>query len=450
MKTNLKPSILFFLDTLIEHGEEAWLVGGCVRDMLMNRPIHDYDITTSATPQRCQHLFEKAGCKVIPTGLKHGTLTIVHEGETVEITTYRIEGAYGNHRSPDAVAFTRSLKEDLQRRDFTMNAIAWHPRLGFRDPFEGRKDIEAGILRCVGDPVERFQEDALRILRAVRFQCTLRFTMEEATLAAIKAQASLLTYVSKERIREEWNRLLMQDYPNTLHLLHELGVLDEILPGYNERMLGYDQHNPWHIYDLFTHTDVALNHTVHYPLASKLAIVFHDIGKPQCQSEDAQGIWHFKKHALVSTDMAMDYMKQLKYDKATMEVVAKRILYHDYYVQPKRHILRKFLLKFDNDVEEACAALDVQAADDAAKNMDRAQEKIDILHAAKALLKQMDAQQDMVSLKTLALNGHDIAALGYQGKAIGEVLDACLHYVVEDPARNEKAQLLAFIKQSKG
>lgn len=436
--------ILWIINILNEHDFEAFLVGGCVRDMLMERTINDYDITTNALPEQVMELFHAQHCSVIPTGIQHGTVTVLVQAFAVEITTYRIEQAYQNHRSPSSILFTSHLYEDLKRRDFTMNAIAYHPRLGLLDPYDGQIDIQNHLIRCVGEATLRLQEDALRILRALRFQATLHFQIEESAKQAILQNAHLLTFISKERIREEFNKLLMGDQMNTLQCLRETGVLPYILPGY-EILYDYPQKTPWHIYDIFRHTDVALNHTLGNSLCTKLAIIFHDIGKVEVESFDEQGIAHYKKHAVVSAEKANLYLQALKYERKTIERVNRLILFHDYYLREDRRMLRRYLAKFDNNLTDAFEALDVQLADDHAKNMEKAQEKIDIILRCKTLMRTMEQEQDMVSLKTLAINGRDLMDYHIQGKAIGEGLQYALQCVMEDPSCNTLDQLLPFV-----
>lgn len=446
MATCIPDDIQWVLNTLHHHKKEAFLVGGCVRDMLMHRDVHDFDITTSALPEHTMRLFKATGCSVIPTGIKHGTVTVLVNHEPIEITTYRIEKAYLNHRSPSEVLFTQNLLEDLKRRDFTMNAIAYDPDCGYYDPFDGRKDIEQKIIRCVGDPRQRLKEDALRILRAIRFSAVLNFTIAPDLKQAIQELAPTLSYISKERIRDEFNKTLLSDHPNILQMLYDYQVLDEILPGYSA-LYGHIQKTPWHIYDIFRHSDVALNHTLGYPLESKLAIVFHDIGKLEMETFGEDGIAHYKQHAFVSERKARTYLLDLRYDHKTIERVCTLILYHDYYVKSNRKILRRFLSKFDNDITFAIQALYVQMADDYAKNMEKSQEKIDILHASIEILKTMDQEKDFFGKKDLKVNGHDMLQLGLQNKQIGDMLEYLYQQVVDNPSLNEKEKLLACAKQ---
>lgn len=447
MKINLPDHILWILNILNTNKKEAFLVGGCVRDMLMMRPIHDYDITTNALPEEVMEIFQKYGCKVIPTGLKHGTVTVLIQEEAIEITTYRIEREYLAHRTPSSVSFTQNLYDDLKRRDFTMNAIAYHPEIGILDPYLGFEDIKQHKIKSVGDPMIRFEEDALRILRAIRFQATLHFEIEDQTKQAILTTAHLLTYISKERIRDEFEKILLGNMKNTLKTLRTYGVLPYILPGY-ECLYEYKQKTPWHIYDIFTHTDIALNHTESHSLACKLAIIFHDIGKPEKETFDNEGIAHYKQHALVSSEKTVDYMKQLKYDTAMIEKVKKLVLYHDYYLTENKAALRRYLVKFNNDITFALEGLSVQIADDMAKNMSLSQEKIDVIQRCIPLLKQIASEEQLPSLKTLNISGHDVMKLGFRGKMIGNILQDALLRIIDEPEMNKKETLISYIKEN--
>lgn len=446
MKTTLPDYVITILDILHTHDKEAFLVGGCVRDMLMDRVPHDYDIATNALPQEVITIFQTNNFQVIPTGMKHGTVSVFVEHVTIEITTYRYDLAYKNHRTPSQVVFSQILKEDLKRRDFTMNAIAFHPDVGIIDPFHGVSDINNRIIRCVGDPESRFHEDALRILRAIRFEATLHFNIEEDSKQAIYQCVQFLSYLSKERIRDEFNKLLLGDMENTLEKLRKYGILPYILPGY-ERIYDFHQANPWHLYDVFTHTSIALNHTKGYPLECKLAIIFHDLGKPAHEHVDEKGIAHYKNHALTSSKQAVNYMHMLNYDKKTIRRVHRLVLYHDSYVSEHKAKLRRYLTQFDNDFDFAVLGLYVQIADNMAKNKHWSQEKIDIIHRCIPILKEIAEKEILPSLKTLALNGYDIKNEGFQGNEIGIILRYALNHIIDYPQDNQKEILLAYIKK---
>lgn len=432
---------------LHNENKEAYLVGGCVRDMILNRSINDYDITTSAFPQETISILKKNYIKAIPTGIKHGTITAIINNESIEITTYRIEKEYLDHRHPSQVVFTNNLKEDLKRRDFTMNAIAFDPVNGIYDPFHGKDDIENKIIRCVGNASERFNEDALRILRAVRFQCQLHFSLDDNCKKAIIDSAFLLKYVSKERIRDEFNKILLSNQPNILKLLKELNILDAIIPSYSI-IYNQKQNTPWHVYDIFTHTDVALNHSKNYPLESKLAILLHDIGKPKCKTTDKNGQDHFKNHAIVSEQLAQHILKDLKYDNKTIKKVCTLIRYHDYYIENNRSFLRRYITFFQYDIKYALQAMDIQLADNYAKNPIMIKQKIDEIIQTKKHLLQMKLENDIITPKDLNINGNDLLQLGFKGKEIHKILERCFDIVLNNPTYNTKKYLLSYIKKN--
>lgn len=440
----LPKKVEFMLQILWHHGAEAFLVGGYVRDMLMKREVHDYDITTSALPNMMIPWFQEARCHVILTGLKHGTITVIYQDEPFEITTYRSESGYLNHRSPEDVQFTKRIEEDLLRRDFTMNAIAYDPRHGIVDPYHGVEDINHACIRCVGEPIKRFEEDALRILRALRFRCTLNFTIEYNTWIAIQSLAHDLHYVSGERKRDELNRILMSNNEDTLQFLYDANVINELFEGYDE-LYNYQQMTPWHIFDVFRHSDTALNHTKHLPLTSKLAIIFHDIGKPACETFDDMGIAHYKGHAKVSVEKANVYLKKLHYDSSTIQRVLALIQYHDYYVTPRRNVLRRYVSKFNHDVDFALQALDVQIADNYAKNPERSLALIENVRQCKHMIQEMSEEEDFMTLKDLCINGHDVMKLGYKGKQVGVILHLFYEQVLDDPSRNTQAYFKSFL-----
>lgn len=430
------------------NGYEAFVVGGCVRDAICKRNCHDYDVITNALPQETIALFQQIGLRILPTGFAHGTLTLIYQEHFIEITTYRKEDDYIDHRRPANISFTKSIYEDLKRRDFTINAIAYHPVHGLIDPFCGIKDIHRRTIRCVGDPNKRMEEDALRILRALRFSAQLSFTIEEKTWQAILTHAMDIDYVSKERIQAEFNQYLCSDKPNALHFLRAANVLELILPEM-QRIYDAPQPTPWHAYDIFTHTDIALNHSKGYSLEKKLAIVFHDLGKPLCEGFDEKGIVHYHGHAEISKEIAKQRLKQLHYSNTVIKYITTLIAFHDYYVCPKRKVLRRFLSKLDNDIELALDILDIQLADNHAKHPKLQKELIENVLASKALLLQIQKEQDMIQRKDLAVNGHDLIALGYQGADIKKALEMLYQIVIEDPSQNTKENLLSLLNTSK-
>lgn len=444
----LPSQVQWLFSQFAKHDAELYLVGGSVRDAYLGRPIHDFDFATSATPQEMMTFLKDQPCKVIPTGLKHGTLTILYDHEAMEVTTYRLEGAYENHRRPKEVMFSRNLMDDLARRDFTMNAMAYHPDEGFIDPYGGCEDLQKGIINCVGDCEERFREDALRILRALRFSFQLQFSLTPACRLAIQSQAALLTHISKERIQEEFNKMLLADPDDLLTTLRECNVLSWIIPKIT-CIEDVSQESKWHQYDVFTHTDIALNHTKGMELCEKLAIVFHDFGKQQTKTIDESGHAHFYGHPIHSEAIARSALQTLCYPKKMIERIATLIAFHDTYLKPNRRILRRFLAKIDMDYDLAFAILRVQYADDCAKNMELAQDKLENINACNALLQQMREEEQSIKKADLAVNGHDLKSLGYEGKTIGIALHALYDAVIDDPTLNEQKQLLKLLEEMK-
>lgn len=427
------------------NAHEAFLVGGCVRDALLGRTVHDYDIATDALPQQIMAIFS-GYCRIVSTGIRHGTVTLIHDGEAIEVTTYRIEQEYRDHRHPAAVSFTTDLLRDLGRRDFTINAMAMHPKLGIIDPFHGQEDLRAGIIRCVGDPARRLQEDALRILRAVRFSCTLHFRIEALLRYAIMRNAGLLAHISAERITKELCLILMSEQPHILCTLRELNLLrwtfPQVLP-----LIRLAQPSPWHIHDVFHHTDIALDHSRGYSLNQKLALVFHDCGKALTRTTDAQGHAHFKGHAQHSAAIAETALRQLRFPVKDIRIICTLIRFHDCRLRPDARELRHFLAKSDADYSFCRQLLQIQRADDMAKNPVMVKIELARIRAVTALLDQLEQQRPCLTLKQLALCGDDLMKLGLRGKAIGTALDALLDHVLDQPQDNDKKTLMRLAKQ---
>ena len=428
------------LERLEAAGYEAWLVGGCVRDRLMGVEPHDYDLTTSATPAEVEAVF--AGEKVIETGLAHGTVTVLLDGRPVEITTFRAESGYSDHRHPDAVAFTRSLRDDLARRDFTVNAVAMDARGTLCDPFGGQADLEAGILRAVGDPVERFNEDALRILRALRFSAVLGFAIEPATAAAMERCKGLLAFVSAERVCAELSKLLCG--PSVRPVLTEhvsvLGtVLPELLP-----MEGFDQRNYHHIYDVLEHTARVVENVPPEPRL-RWAALFHDAGKPACFTLDAQGVGHFRGHAEISRELADGALRRLKADNATREAVDTLIHWHDVPIEAGAPAVRRMLRRLGEAGFRDLLAL--KRADNLAQNP-AYWDRLETYDRIEALAAQIIAENQAFHLRDLAVNGNDLLALGIPpGPELGKCLNRLLDEVINERLPNEREALLAAAKK---
>lgn len=439
MNLPLSPGAAKALALLQAAGYEAWIVGGCVRDALLGLPPKDYDLTTSALPEETQRVF--AAYPRIETGLRHGTVTVLLEGEPLEITTYRVDGAYSDARHPDGVTFTRSLRQDAARRDFTINAMAYAPGWGLQDFFGGQADLARGILRAVGAAEKRFREDALRILRALRFASVLDFTLEGETARAARACAPLLAAVSAERVSGELGKLLcgkaagrvLRDYPDVLGV-----VLPEILP-----MVGLDHRNPHHCYDVWTHTTVAVDH-VPPELPLRLAMLLHDIGKPDTFSlgEDGQG--HFYGHPRRSVELAEGILSRLRFPRRTRERVLTLVRYHDAVLEESPQRVRRWLNKLGPEVFFDLLAIQ---GGDAAAQAPAYCTRLDHLRRLEALARQVLDQAPCLTVRDLAVGGEDLLALGYRGPAIGRALRALLDQVLSETVSNEKNALLQRLAQ---
>lgn len=429
------------LRRLRDAGFSAYIVGGCVRDALLGKTPSDYDITTSALPEETATVF--AGERVIETGVRHGTVTVLLGGMPLEITAFRVDGAYSDGRHPDAVSFTRSLREDLARRDFTMNAIAYHPEEGLVDCFGGQADIAAGIIRCVGTPETRFKEDALRILRAVRFSSVLGFSVEAATAQAAHACRALLTQVSAERVAAELQKLLCGKHVRAVLLAYIdiLGVpVPELLP-----MRSFAQHNIHHIYDVWEHTAAAVEAVPPEPVL-RLAALLHDIGKPGCFTLDAQNVGHFYGHAARSEEITQTVLRRLRLDNATRARVALLVREHDSLIEATPRAVRRALSRLTPPVFSQLLAL--KRADNLAQNpaYRSRQTEYDRLEA---LAGEILAQADCLTLRDLAVRGGDLLALGIPaGPAVGAALNRLLDAVLSGAVPNERAALLAYLRRS--
>ena len=421
-------------------GYEAFIVGGCVRDALMGIPPKDYDITTSALPEETKAVFREY--RVIETGIQHGTVTVMMEGMPLEITTYRTEGTYSDNRHPDSVSFTTSLREDVARRDFTMNAIAYSPTRGLIDHFGGEADIRAGIIRCVGDPDTRFREDALRMMRGIRFASVLGFRIEENTAAAIRGNKERIPTVSAERIRVELTKLLCG--VNVKNVLMDwwdvLGVvIPEILPMHN-----FDQKTPYHIYDVWEHTAVAVSETP--PVTHlRLSAFLHVIGKPSSFFTDEKGIGHFYGHPAVSAEMAEKILARLKYDNVTRCRVITLVKEHDRIIEPTETAVKRALSRLTPEVFFNLLA--IKRADNLAQSPNY-RDRLETYEAIEAMAQDILEKNECISVAALAVNGNDLIALGMKpGKEIGEMLSHLLEQVIRGKLENEQEELLSYVKK---
>ena len=431
---NLPAAVKFILDELSRRGHEAYAVGGCVRDALLGREPEDWDVTTSAEPQEIKDIFPVT----IDTGIQHGTVTVRMNGENYEVTTFRTDGNYADHRRPEEVYFTKSLEEDLLRRDFTINAMAWSGD-HLVDLYGGQQDLADGIIRCVGDPFERFTEDALRILRAFRFAAQLDFVIEPKTREAIKAHREDLRYISAERIQMEMTKILTSPHPEIIRDMYELGVTAVILPEFDP-LMAVEQHNPHHCFSAGEHTIKAMQEIDPTPIL-RWTMLIHDMGKAVChQFEDGKD--KYKGHAKVSEQYAHDIMNRMKMDNATSRAVTKLVRVHDDRMPAEPRTVRRAINRIGVDLfEDYCK---VRRADVLAQSMYFRKEKIKNLDDIDALYKQILEEKQCVSLKDLAVTGSDLIAEGVApGPEIGEILQQMLAWVIDDPAMNEKETLLA-------
>lgn len=438
------------IDELIKAGYHAYLVGGCVRDMILRKQPKDYDITTSATPDQVKEIF-KGKFNIIDTGIKHGTVTLMvnyalddTDVYSVEVTTFRVDGKYTDNRHPDDIKFTNSLTEDLSRRDFTINAMAFNKQEGLIDPFYGLGDINSKIIKCVGNPNERFQEDALRMLRAVRFAAQLEFGIEKHTCQAIHGNHDLIKNVSIERVSEEINKILRVN-PLEMYTVDFFKLLDYAMPELNI-CFWTNQDNPYHCYSVGKHLIHSANE-IENNLCLRLTMLLHDIAKPKCKTIDENGNGHFYGHAEESAKMAIEILKRMKYDNLTIMRVRDLIFYHDSEIQDNRKSVRRWLNKIGESTFRDL--LKVKEADIKAQNLEYYQDRHDKLERVKIILEDVLNDNECFSKKDLAINGTDLMQMGYpEGKQIGEIINKLIDIVLDDPTLNTKEKLVEIVKET--
>lgn len=433
---------LCIIDMIEKAGFEAYIVGGCVRDLLMGREPHDWDITTSAKPEDVKKIFRRT----YDTGIKHGTVTVILNEEHYEVTTYRIEGEYKDFRRPTEVSFVEDITLDLSRRDFTMNAIAYHPERGFVDPYEGQADIQEKTIRSVRSATERFTEDALRILRAVRFSAQLGFKIEQDTLLGIEQCKSLLTHISKERIRDEFLKICVSSRPDHINELMEMGLLEYIIPEFIGTY-STPQNHPHHIYNVAQHTIVAMQN-IEPTVRLRLTMLLHDIGKVETHTTDKHGIDHFYNHPKKSTQIAEKVLKELKMDNRMIKEVSLLIYYHDYHIKHTidKVYVKKMMMEMGPELFEEL--LKVQLADAKAQNLDKLEAKLAVIEKQRRLKEEVLAKNEPYQKSMMHLTGSDLMAGGIpKGKEIGWLLDKALDKVIRNPEYNEKEKLLAYCQE---
>ena len=441
MKINLPEDVRYIIEQLNNAGFEAFAVGGCVRDALLGREPNDWDITTSATPFEVKDIFRRT----IDTGIQHGTVTVMLKKNGYEVTTYRIDGEYTDHRRPDGVTFTRELSEDLLRRDFTINAMAYNESEGLVDLYGGVSDLEKKIIRCVGNPDDRFDEDALRIMRAVRFAAQLGFDIDEETRKAASHHANELQQVSAERIETELTKLLLSPHPEKLLDMYELGIVDVIMPEFS-RLLETEQNTPYHIYDVGRHT-IEVIRNVPATKVLRYAALMHDMGKPECKTTDADGIDHFKAHAVVSEKIAEVILRRLKMDNDTIRDVKKLVYWHDFGIKGNisKNTVRKMLSKMGEEYFEGYTH--IRRADIMGQSEFNRETSFELLEKMKRFHEEIMQEGNALKISDLVINGGDLIKEGIKpGPEMGEILKMLLDKVLEEPELNTRENLLEIVR----
>lgn len=430
--------VLSCITALESAGFAAYAVGGCVRDSALGLTPHDYDLCTSARPEQTAEVF--ADHRLVTAGIKHGTVGVITDSGVVEITTFRREGGYQDNRRPDWVAFVDDIREDLARRDFTVNAMAYSPSRGFADPFGGREDLRSGILRAVGDPEARFREDSLRILRGARFSVTYDLAPEPVTARAMVELSALMENLARERVFEEVSRLLLKT--DAAGLIRFAQVLAAVIPELGP-MIGFDQHSPHHAYDVFTHTAYVTG-TVPRDLTLRWAALLHDVGKVPTFTRDENGRGHFYGHAQAGAEMADRILLGLKAPTALREQTVALVDRHMTRLEPDRKQLRRSISRLGREMVGQLLML--QEADMGSKGTGEYQDD-SRFSRIRELLEIIDAENACLQLRDLAVNGRDMMALGYSGPAVGQVLQSLLDRVVSEELPNDRETLLAAAKE---
>lgn len=435
LEIEIPQGAAWVLEQLRDAGYEAYVVGGCVRDSLLHRMPDDWDITTSAKPEDTKRIFRRT----VDTGIQHGTVTVMVDRTGYEVTTYRIDGEYADGRHPEHVTFTASLLEDLKRRDFTINAMAYSPAEGLVDEFDGIGDINRRVIRAVGDPVQRFTEDALRMMRAIRFSAQLDYRIDEDTREGIRLLAPNLQKVSAERIRVELEKLLLSEHPEELKEAYELGLLRQFLPELSECM-ECGQNNPHHCLSVGDHILCAVK-AARRDKVLRLALLLHDIAKPQVKTTDENGIDHFHGHAARSAALADRILRDLKYDNQTREAAVRLIAWHDCNLGDSLPEIRKSISELGE--EWFLPLLEVKTSDVEAQSDYQRDEKLGKIEYWRNAFEEIRCAGDCLSLKDLAVSGKDLIAAGAApGKEIGRILHEMLEEVLREPAHNTREYLL--------
>ncbi len=440
MQINIPGDVLEIICRLEDKGFEAHVVGGCVRDTLLGDTPEDWDVTTSALPEDVKSIFDHTA----DTGIKHGTVTVVSQNTTCEVTTYRLDGEYRDGRHPEEVSFTRSLEEDLKRRDFTINAMAYSPKRGLTDLFGGRADLEKKVIRAVGDPEKRFGEDALRMMRAVRFSARLGFDIEDDTKDAIAKLSSNLGLVSNERIREELMKLLTSPNPGKLRDLYGLGLTGVFLPEFDV-MMETPQNTPHHIYTVGEHTVRAVENIRPDPIL-RLTMLLHDVSKPKCRTTDASGRDHFKGHPVEGEKDSKNILRRLKFDNHTIKKVSRLVRFHDANPKAKKTSVRRLVAEAGRECYPWL--FEIKKADISAQSMYHRKEKLSLLEVYEKYYHEIINDKDPLETGDLAISGRDLKQMGIkEGKMIGMILNDLLEMAIEDPSVNDGKKLRQIVKE---
>ncbi len=430
----------YIIDKLNEKGFEAFVVGGCVRDLILGRTPNDWDITTNALPDNIKSIFDKT----YDTGIKHGTVSVAVDECIFELTTYRVDGQYSDSRRPDSVSFTSSLKEDLARRDFTINAMAFNSQVGLVDYFDGLKDLEKGEIKTVGSPVLRFSEDALRMLRAIRFSSQLEFSIEQETFRAIAENSAAIRSISSERVRDELTKILISPRPEGFNLLYQSGLLNYVMPDFIP-CYKTEQNNPYHIYNVADHT-IKTVQSVPENRILRWTMLLHDIGKPARKTTDKAGIDHFYGHQEVSARMTDRILNNLRFDKATIKKILTLVKYHDIDIFDTEKSVRKAINKVGEEL--FLYLLEVQRADASGQNPFYLDKRLIKLDNIKNIYKEIKEKNQCLTMSEMAINGDDLISLGMKpGREMKELLNYLFETVLENPEVNSREELLELARQ---
>jgi|LSQX01.1.fsa_nt_gb tRNA nucleotidyltransferase (CCA-adding enzyme) len=441
MLMNIPKQVIFTINTLNNNGYKAYIVGGCVRDRIMNKLPSDWDIATSAHPNEVKSLFEKT----YDTGIKHGTITVIIDNIKMEVTTFRMESSYSDYRRPSGVIFTDDIITDLSRRDFTINAMAYDiSENRYIDPYNGHKDINDKRIKCVGIPGERFIEDPLRMLRAIRFSCQLGFDIERNTYLAIVENSKLIDKISCERIKMEMDKILVSPYPQRILIAVKTGLLKHIIPEF-ESTIFYKQGNPYHIYTVGVHSLIAIKN-LEKDIILRWTMLLHDIGKPVCKSVDEKGIAHFYKHSVKSVYLAEKVLKRLKFDKKSTVKILRLIKWHDRPLTAERNAVIKAIRSIGIDIFDDI--LKIRKADIIAQNRLYLDDRLKKLGEIRNIYEKIIIEKQCVTIDKLDITGEDLIEIGFkEGKDIGIILNKLLSIVIEHPEKNKKQELLDIVKK---